>query len=695
MLRGQRNPLSMFIRTFRPRVELAQTTAMFCVVETKTTVVNTLLVNAICNLAKPGILGCIVLNILWISIPAAAQISPGPLSRAHQSINGVTECSNCHELSTGKPTFQCLSCHGEIAWRIAARKGLHATYMIKPGSSLECASCHPEHNGEDFILTNWNVKTFDHEKTGYKLEGKHSGLGCSRCHAPEHVSEKERLSIKVKDLRKTFLGVSPECTNCHQDQHSGRLGADCLQCHNFSQWKEIDVRTFDHSVTRYPLTGLHVKVPCQQCHTPGPDKQLRYTGIRFRSCSDCHADPHRGGFSQTCQSCHTTAGWNRTIASEMNRTFDHSQTKFPLLGKHADVECVRCHARGDFKKPLAFEKCSDCHQPDPHGGQFAKLAGGSECSNCHSTDGFKPSTFGVKEHAATAYPLEGKHATLQCAKCHISKSKAAVYAMKFRYCTDCHADAHAGQFAAAPYFNRCEHCHTLQRFLPSAFGLRRHNEIPFRLSGSHVAVPCGDCHKESANLKPKPTAQYHWQRVTCQTCHADPHEGQFNGFMRRPAPDGTALRCEVCHSAETWGELSGYDHSRTAFPLIGAHKSAKCADCHKPPNPRAGLVHVDFKAAPETCEACHADVHGLQFARSGVTACADCHDAARWKPSLFDHDKRTPFALQGAHRNVSCESCHKLMRMAQGKAVLVYKPTPKACAACHAPGALGKSTTGN
>jgi len=60
MLRGQRNPLSMFIRTFRPRVELAQTTAMFCVVETKTTVVNTLLVNAICNLAKPGILGCIV-----------------------------------------------------------------------------------------------------------------------------------------------------------------------------------------------------------------------------------------------------------------------------------------------------------------------------------------------------------------------------------------------------------------------------------------------------------------------------------------------------------------------------------------------------------------------------------------------------------------------------------------------------------
>ncbi|MGB8911973.1 MAG: cytochrome c3 family protein, partial [Candidatus Sulfotelmatobacter sp.] len=73
-------------------------------------------------------------------------------------MNGVTECSNCHELSTGKPTFKCLSCHGEIAWRVVARKGLHAAYNIKPGSSQECASCHPEHNGEDFILTKWDVK---------------------------------------------------------------------------------------------------------------------------------------------------------------------------------------------------------------------------------------------------------------------------------------------------------------------------------------------------------------------------------------------------------------------------------------------------------------------------------------------------------------------------------------------------------
>ena len=95
-------------------------------------------------------------------------------------------------------------------------------------------------------------------------------------------------------------------------------------------------------------------------------------------------------------------------------------------------------------------------------------------------------------------------------------------------------------------------------------------------------------------------------------------------------------------------------------------------------------MNVDFHAAPKQCEECHADIHGAQFARAGsVTGCADCHNSARWKPSLFDHEKRTTFPLQGAHRNVGCAECHKLTHVINGKAVLFYKPTPKECVACH------------
>jgi hypothetical protein len=81
-------------------------------------------------------------------------------------------------------------------------------------------------------------------------------------------------------------------------------------------------------------------------------------------------------------------------------------------------------------------------------------------------------------------------------------------------------------------------------------------------------------------------------------------------------------------------------------------------------------------------------VHGGQFTKffaNKVTQCADCHNATKWKPSTFDHDKRTTFALEGEHRNVVCSGCHKLMKDVDGKKVLFYAPTPKGCADCHGP----------
>ena len=635
--------------------------------------------------------GVLVLVALWTSVFAAAQISPGALSTAHQSLNGSTDCTSCHKLSMGNATFQCLECHGEIASRLKARKGLHASYNLKPDSSQECTTCHSEHNGEDFPLIKWDTRSFDHRQTGYALEGKHAGLSCEKCHSAQRVSPNERAAIKVKDLNRTFLGVSPNCTTCHEDAHKGRLGADCLQCHNFNDWKAVKVGKFDHSKTRYPLVGLHAAVACQQCHMLGADHRPRYTGIAFSQCTDCHSDPHHGGFSQTCQSCHNPEGWKKISASALDESVEHSKTKFPLLGKHAEVGCVQCHVGGDFKKPLAFGKCTDCHNPDPHDGQFAKRPDGGACSSCHTVEGFKPAKFGLKEHAATAYPLEGKHAALQCARCHIPRGKDTVYKLKFAQCTDCHRDQHAGQFAAKPYFNVCERCHSVQRFLPSTFGLARHKDTRFALTGGHIAVACSDCHKPSILFGPEATALYRWPSLTCTTCHADPHKGQFDKLMRATAPGAALTGCEVCHSTVSWKEFSHFDHSKTSFPLLGAHQAALCVSCHAPKDPRLGIGGVDFKVAPAKCESCHEDIHGKQFVQAGVTACAGCHDSVKWKPSLFDHDARTPFPLQGAHRKVTCVSCHKLTKTVAGRAVVFYKPTPQECADCHQAGAL-KST---
>src|ERR1035441_4881537 len=45
---------------------------------------------------------------LFFGSVASAQISPGPLARAHQSLNGDTNCTKCHLVSTKAPTFRCV-----------------------------------------------------------------------------------------------------------------------------------------------------------------------------------------------------------------------------------------------------------------------------------------------------------------------------------------------------------------------------------------------------------------------------------------------------------------------------------------------------------------------------------------------------------------------------------------------------------
>ena len=254
--------------------------------------------------------------LLFVGHPAEAQISPGPLARAHQGLNGSTNCTKCHTTSVSAPTFRCVECHREIATELEQHKGLHATFPQGGPAGAACVKCHSDHNGENFSMLHWDpsAKGFDHSKTGYVLDGKHVGVGCRSCHTAQHISPQMRSVLATKDLSRTWMGQEPGCINCHKDHHEGRFGTNCAQCHSTAvDWKlaKVDTQGFDHSKTHYPLTGLHKIVACQRCHTAGPDGQPRYTGIQFSSCTSCHNDPHKGEFKQGCESCHTTGGGRR------------------------------------------------------------------------------------------------------------------------------------------------------------------------------------------------------------------------------------------------------------------------------------------------------------------------------------------------------------------------------------------------
>ncbi|MFL6442349.1 MAG: hypothetical protein ACJ713_00935, partial [Candidatus Sulfotelmatobacter sp.] len=354
--------------------------------------------------------------------------------------------------------------------------------------------------------------------------------------------------------------------------------------------------------------------------------------------------------------------------------FDHSKTKFPLLGKHVKAACLDCHKTSNFKAPVEHEKCANCHQKDnPHKTQFAA----QDCDACHTADGYKPSTFTISRHQTSRYKLVGKHEIVECVKCHFPAGKDADYRPAYAACRDCHKDAHGGQFTKS-YEDRCDTCHTEAGFKPSTFSITRHQKTKFALAGGHSATICVECHKPVENVYPLAPARFHFEDQSCMACHADPHRERLD----TPAKTG----CEVCHTTRAWKRVERFDHSTTGYTLTGAHRSVECKECHRTPvSSVASQRQLLFSGAPKKCAGCHEDIHGGQFATAkGEADCAACHVEIAWKPARFDHETRSKFSLAGAHRGVSCASCHTHRELVGSRVVIRYAAAPSRCAACHA-----------
>lgn len=598
---------------------------------------------------------------------AFAQMSPGPLSKAHHDLEGSLQCAKCHVFGTGSPQLRCLDCHQEIARRLSEKRGYHAAQAKLASGSNDCARCHSEHNSANHRLVRWPApkEQFEHTRAGWKLEGKHAQLKCAACHTARYIDPRDRAVLKRHDLNTSFASLESTCTACHHDVHAGQLSALCTDCHSQDTWKQPS--GFSHERSRYPLTGLHARVDCGKCHQPaaaGTESPVRYRDfVAFQYCASCHKDPHGNSFGGDCARCHLTAGWKQIVPGN---GFDHGRTDFPLLGKHAAMACKDCHKTENFKTPIPFARCLDCHK-DEHRGQFTHRSDGGDCKPCHDEALWKPARFTAADHAQTAYPLLGKHAAVACAGCHAPKGKDTAYRVPFAACTDCHRDAHNSQFAAKPHNNRCEDCHGMAGWKPATYTLADHNQTGFPLKAAHAAVPCSGCHTARGADTP-----YHPAAAQCVDCHQNPH-----GAMAR------ALRCETCHSIASWKERGRFDHSQTAFALLGRHAAVDCLACHKPAVAKS-VSTIAFHGAARDCAGCHADVHDGQFHAAGnADGCARCHTVLTWRPTEFDHSRHSTFRLDGAHERVPCRMCHDQRRVVDGRSVVLYKGAPRECQQCH------------
>lgn len=429
---------------------------------------------------------------------------------------------------------------------------------------------------------------------------------------------------------KKFSAAPAECGVCHRkdDVHDGTLGAKCTDCHTESTWKEA---RFDHDKTPFPLTGKHADTRCADCHK---DKRYKDTP---RQCVGCHkkdddgAKGHKGLYGTKCESCHATKAWKPS-------SFRHdADTRFALRGSHRTIACTDCHAGNPYKVKLGSD-CYSCHKGDDK----HKQSLGRDCAACHTERDWKERV--RFDHALTRFPLLGKHVEAKCEACH----KSAVFKEAPTDCIGCHKkdDRHDATLGEA-----CGSCH-VERDWKTTAGRFDHARSRFPLRNAHAApkLACSACH--SADLK-----AFRKTASDCFSCHKkdDKHEGQ------------QGRQCESCHTDASW-KLAKFDHGRTRFALIGRHAVTACKSCHTTPR---------FKDAPSACVACHKkdDKHHAAFG----AACESCHNARAWGLWDFDHDRRSAYKLDGAHRRVACAACHAEPAPA-GRTVAA---TGSNCLACH------------
>ena len=298
-------------------------------------------------------------------------------------------------LHNGHANVQCQMCHINDVYQETPREcgvSCHEDSLHKGSLGAECSRCHEP--GQ------WPAVRFDHkEDTKWPLKGKHAQVkDCASCHPAR----------QYHDTPKTCGAAG-----CHKkdDVHKGQLGDKCESCH-----VDDGTITFRHNRdAKFKIDGAHTPLLCASCH-----KTVAFKPVRS-DCFGCHAEPaiHKGRYGTDCARCHSTT----TFASIQAI---HDVGEFSLSGAHDQLDCSRCHPKGE-KLRGSGNLCITCHRKD----DIHKNALSPRCGECHTQRAFAPARF---DHLAVGCSLMGLHATLPCADCH----KAGNFGAVSPICASCH-----------------------------------------------------------------------------------------------------------------------------------------------------------------------------------------------------------------------------------------------------------------
>ena len=117
-----------------------------------------------------------------------AQISPGDLAEVHAHLEGMSNCTLCHTLGDKVTNDKCLNCHKLLKDRVDAKRGYHSSSQV---SGKQCVECHNDHHGRSFQIIHFDADTFNHNLSGYKLEGAHARQKCADCHNDNYINDQK------------------------------------------------------------------------------------------------------------------------------------------------------------------------------------------------------------------------------------------------------------------------------------------------------------------------------------------------------------------------------------------------------------------------------------------------------------------------------------------------------------------------
>ncbi|MBK8883106.1 MAG: hypothetical protein IPN67_12200 [Bacteroidales bacterium] len=199
----------------------------------------------------------------------------------------------------------------------------------------------------------------------------------------------------------------------------------------------------------------------------------------------------------------------------------------------------------------------------------------------------------------------------------------------------------------------CSTCHSSKgwEFDTSIYSFD-HNRTKFALTGQHIQAGCRDCHISLVFSEAK---------TECNECHTDVHQST------------AGLDCGRCHTPASWLVNNIMEiHQTSRFPLLGAHRTADCSDCHK------SETSVRFDVPGVNCIDCHRENYTSATNPNHSVAgfsedCSSCHpvNSFTWTGAGFNHSF---FPLAQGHSGLNCTECHKTAS---------YADANPDCLTCH------------